>query len=297
MNIGTTGIIIDQKMQLLVIKRDDTRTWAPPGGASDAGEMPTESVTREVEEETGFKIMPVRLVGLSFIPEFGEGVLQFTFRCLLRGGEARTSRESLDIGFIATNPIKTPMLDITKTRVELALVHQGNTPHWRRVSLTRRERLAYQLLTKAFYPVKNWVGRTFQNRHYTPPPAWHVSVNLVVKHPDNAVYWLQKGEQFQLPATDVAAGEAPWEAAERLGRTLFGHDVTLTHLNGVYNIGDSQHMVLLFSAETPAPPQNPQLTALANPPQQADPLEQARVADALDPLNELTVFKRQSAES
>ena len=97
MNIGTTGIIIDQKMQLLVIKRDDTRTWAPPGGSSDAGEMPTESVTREVEEETGFKVMPVRLVGLSFIPEFGEGVLQFTFRCLLRGGEAHLAVTELDL--------------------------------------------------------------------------------------------------------------------------------------------------------------------------------------------------------
>lgn len=295
MNIGTNGVIIDQKMQLLVIKRDDTRTWASPGGALDAGELPTEGVVREVEEETGFKILPVRLVGVSYIPDFGQGFLQFTFRCLLRGGEARTSRESLAIGFIPTNPIKAPMLNFSRIRLEKALVHHHNVPHWETTKLSARERMLYRLMVGVYYPTKNWVERTFRKHVYTPPPDWTVIVNLLVQQPDGAVLWIKDGEGWQLPADQTREREAPWEAAERLGKQLFGEALRLTHLTGVYNIGKSQEVVLVFSAESPSSIP-PTAEFHASIPDTANPLQQERVTDALEPLNELTVFKRQSAE-
>ncbi|MCB0030021.1 MAG: NUDIX domain-containing protein, partial [Anaerolineales bacterium] len=57
-----------------------------PGGGLDEGETPTEAVTREVEEETGLKTLPVRLVGLYFRQEKEADRLMFLFRCLVRGG-------------------------------------------------------------------------------------------------------------------------------------------------------------------------------------------------------------------
>ena len=53
MFVGTNGIVVDQFGQILLIKRDDTRTWAIPGGALEAGELPSDGVAREVKEETG----------------------------------------------------------------------------------------------------------------------------------------------------------------------------------------------------------------------------------------------------
>ena len=46
MNVGTNGILVDQHGNVLLIKRNDTRTYAPPGGAVDAGELPPEAAAR-----------------------------------------------------------------------------------------------------------------------------------------------------------------------------------------------------------------------------------------------------------
>ncbi|MGB1250179.1 MAG: NUDIX domain-containing protein [Candidatus Promineifilaceae bacterium] len=298
MNIGTTGIIIDQKMQLLVIKRNDTRTWTTPGGSLDPGELLTEGVVREVEEETGFKVFPVRLVSMSYIAEMDN--LQFVFRCLLRGGEARTSRESLDVGFIPTSPIKAPMLNLTKARIERALVHHDNTPQWYRITLLAREKMLYQFMMNAYYPAKNWIERTFQKRHYIPhipPKDWLVSVNLILKRADGAICWIDEGEGCVLPSAETVSGEAPWESAEKVGQMLLGVKPELNHLSGVYNLDTSQRIVLVFSAEIPPHTTLPASAQLSTSiPENAHPLHRERAEDAFNPLNELTVLKRQSAE-
>ena len=56
MFVGTNGIVVDNQNRVLLILRDDTRTWAIPGGALDPGELPTNGVTREVKEETGLDV-------------------------------------------------------------------------------------------------------------------------------------------------------------------------------------------------------------------------------------------------
>ncbi len=94
MFLGAGGIVINEAGELLVIQRDDTRTWTYPGGALDMGELPTDAVVREVEEETGIKVYPVRLVGIFFNPVPARGdLLVFSFRCIQRGGEIKTSAE------------------------------------------------------------------------------------------------------------------------------------------------------------------------------------------------------------
>ncbi|MFF2655307.1 NUDIX hydrolase [Streptomyces sp. NPDC058045] len=46
------------------VSRDGTRRWTLPGGGMDHGEDPYDTVIREVEEETGHTVEPVRLLGL-----------------------------------------------------------------------------------------------------------------------------------------------------------------------------------------------------------------------------------------
>jgi len=59
--VGTNGIVLDERGRVLLIRRDDILTWALPGGASEPGELPPDGVAREVEEETGVKVIPERL--------------------------------------------------------------------------------------------------------------------------------------------------------------------------------------------------------------------------------------------
>ena len=94
MKISTMGFVFNEFSQILLIQRNDTHTWAPPGGSLDAGELPTAGVIREVREETGLRVWPVRLVGLYYVPGGAEDTLMFAFRCLPQGGELQTSAES-----------------------------------------------------------------------------------------------------------------------------------------------------------------------------------------------------------
>jgi ADP-ribose pyrophosphatase YjhB (NUDIX family) len=43
---------------------DGTRKWTLPGGGTDHGEDPYDTVIREVTEETGYTVEPVRLLGV-----------------------------------------------------------------------------------------------------------------------------------------------------------------------------------------------------------------------------------------
>ncbi|NJN54412.1 MAG: NUDIX domain-containing protein, partial [Anaerolineae bacterium] len=99
MRLGTHGILVNQFNQILLIQRNDTRTFAEPGGGLEQGELPPDNIAREVHEETGIIAMPVRLVSLNFWALPPQGYLAFTFRCLQRGGELQTSTESPRVGF------------------------------------------------------------------------------------------------------------------------------------------------------------------------------------------------------
>ena len=68
MKIGTSAIVMNHAGELLVIQRDDTRTWAAPGGLLERGEEPLTGIARVEEEETGLMVWRARLVGLHFRP-------------------------------------------------------------------------------------------------------------------------------------------------------------------------------------------------------------------------------------
>ena len=87
--------LILQNGRFLVLQRSDMveKCWDLPGGGMEFGETAEETVVREVKEETGLVIKPIRL--LDTWNSVGENH-QFTgviFLCHLEGGVLRLSPE------------------------------------------------------------------------------------------------------------------------------------------------------------------------------------------------------------
>jgi ADP-ribose pyrophosphatase YjhB (NUDIX family) len=49
------------------VARDGTRRWTLPGGGVEHGEDPYDTVVREAEEETGYTVEPVTLLGVDSV--------------------------------------------------------------------------------------------------------------------------------------------------------------------------------------------------------------------------------------
>lgn len=250
MRIGASGIITNERGELLVIRRDDTRTWAAPGGLLEAGEQPTEGMVREVEEETGFKTLPVRLVGLQFLPLRPHGSLIFTFRGLLRGGEARPSAESLAVAFTPTQPIGVPMLPMHRQRVQASLRHAGGPPAWSSYRLSWTERVGKALVFGLIYPFKDWQRWRRGEPRYTPPPQWQVSALTIVRNVQGETLWVRDSAQggWRLPGGPAASLEPPWDTAQRQAEAATDLRVTLIDLAAVYTRHEQQ-MCFVFTAQ------------------------------------------------
>jgi ADP-ribose pyrophosphatase YjhB (NUDIX family) len=105
-NVG----VINERGELLLIRRSDNENWAMPGGAMDIGETIAEAGVRETREETGIECEIVGLVGVYTNPGH---VMHYTSNDEVRqecslvfsarpvGGEPRTSSESREVRWVA----------------------------------------------------------------------------------------------------------------------------------------------------------------------------------------------------
>ena len=73
------AIVFDQAGRLLLIKRRNepgAGLWSLPGGRIEPGETDAHAVIREVKEETGLIVVPVRLAGTAELPGPGGAVIE-----------------------------------------------------------------------------------------------------------------------------------------------------------------------------------------------------------------------------
>lgn len=90
--------------QILLVQERDDGGWALPGGWADVGDLPSQTVVREVWEECGLRVAPGKLVGvydgnrvgtpLSFYHAY-----KLVFLCEIVEGEARAGDDVLAVGF------------------------------------------------------------------------------------------------------------------------------------------------------------------------------------------------------
>ena len=62
--VGADTFLVNDKLQVCLIKRNDNGLWALPGGCQNLGESPKQCAEREFAEETGFRIEVTQLLGV-----------------------------------------------------------------------------------------------------------------------------------------------------------------------------------------------------------------------------------------
>lgn len=100
--------------ELLLIQRSDSGVWLYPTGWCDVGYSAAEVVVKEVEEETGIEVEPVRLIavldglrlGMSRIP-----IYSLLFHCRAIGGSLKPHPlEVTDVGWFTEDNLPSPLV-------------------------------------------------------------------------------------------------------------------------------------------------------------------------------------------
>jgi ADP-ribose pyrophosphatase YjhB (NUDIX family) len=131
---GVGAVIFGDGGTVLLQRRDDNGRWGLPGGAVDPGESVTAAVVREVREETGLDVEPVRLIGVYSDPAnhqvvtYPDGnVIHFVsvvFECVVRGGTLTCCAESLDLAWHPPDALPPDVLPIARVRIVDAVARQ-----------------------------------------------------------------------------------------------------------------------------------------------------------------------------
>jgi ADP-ribose pyrophosphatase YjhB (NUDIX family) len=115
--VDVRGAVFKDGRILLVKERSDGK-WSLPGGWADVGESPSESVEREVWEESGFQVKAKRLAAVydrgkhPHKPLMHYHIYKLFFLCEITGGRATTSSETEQVAFFEESDL--PELSITK---------------------------------------------------------------------------------------------------------------------------------------------------------------------------------------
>ncbi|MBI1877644.1 MAG: NUDIX hydrolase [Chloroflexi bacterium] len=133
--IDTRGVVFLEDM-LLLVKEAEDGCWTLPGGWADVNESPSETVAREIFEESGFETRVVKLLAVydrskhPHTPPHPFHTYKLFFRCEIIGGAATKSMETEAVGFFREDDI--PELSISRvTSGQIArLFEHHRHPDW-----------------------------------------------------------------------------------------------------------------------------------------------------------------------
>lgn len=132
--VDVRAAVFHEGKLLLVREREDGR-WTLPGGWADVGDTPGEAVAKEVLQESGFRVRPVKLLAVYDRERHGHPplawhVYKLFIRCELLGGTAAPSLETDAVGFFGENEL--PPLSLTRVLpAQLRrLFEHARHPHW-----------------------------------------------------------------------------------------------------------------------------------------------------------------------
>lgn len=130
--IGVFANILNDEGEVLCVQRNyPPYGWTVPGGRLEDGESPEDGVTREVLEETGYKVVIERLVGLYSAPFKSDIVIYFSCRIVARE-DWQPDSEIAAAEFFSVDDLPSPMKN--NTRVRILDAYAGKTGAWKTFS-------------------------------------------------------------------------------------------------------------------------------------------------------------------
>jgi ADP-ribose pyrophosphatase YjhB (NUDIX family) len=109
--MGVRAAVFDDAGRILMVREvvDDHR-WTLPGGWADVNQTAAQSVVREVFEESGYRVRPVKLAAAWDKAAQGHppgpfSITTLFFICVLEGGAPATSLETSGCGWFAEDAI------------------------------------------------------------------------------------------------------------------------------------------------------------------------------------------------
>ncbi|MFN2608640.1 MAG: NUDIX hydrolase N-terminal domain-containing protein [Acidimicrobiales bacterium] len=146
--VAVGAIVGNERNEILLVQRGDSGAWLYPTGWADVGYSASEVAVKEVAEETGMDVEPVRLIavldglrlGFTRIPLYS-----LVFHCRLLGGSlAGHPLECRDVGWFAEDAMPEPLAGAGRWQLQAFRAIRGEPvdvlfdaprhPPWREVA-------------------------------------------------------------------------------------------------------------------------------------------------------------------
>jgi ADP-ribose pyrophosphatase YjhB (NUDIX family) len=144
--VAVGAVVGNERGEILLVQRADNGVWLYPTGWADIGYSASEVAVKEVLEETGMEVEPVRLIavldglrlGFTQVPLYS-----LVFHCRVLGGELRGHPlECIDVGWFSEGNLPEPLAGATRWSVPAFQAIRGEVvdvvfdrprhPPWRR---------------------------------------------------------------------------------------------------------------------------------------------------------------------
>ena len=127
--VDVRGIVVNEKMELLMVKEQVDGAWTLPGGWADIGMTPAEVVVKEMREESGLEVRPERLCAIFDKrcydhPPQAHYVYKIFFHCEVINGDFDPNFDIQDVGYFGIENLPTLSADrITKHQIKKIYAH------------------------------------------------------------------------------------------------------------------------------------------------------------------------------
>jgi len=133
--VDTRGVVF-RAGKILMVREAQDGLWTLPGGWADPNESPSQSVTREIAEESGFTTRALKILALydrsrhGHVPAHPFHVYKVLIHCEIESGSAKPSLETLEVDFFPEDKI--PPLSLARvTPAQIARCFQHlRHPEW-----------------------------------------------------------------------------------------------------------------------------------------------------------------------
>jgi ADP-ribose pyrophosphatase YjhB (NUDIX family) len=117
--VSVAAVVVDDRQRVLLIQRADNGEWQIPGGVLERGEDIRAGLRREVLEETGLTVHPLRLTGVyQHVPA---GIVALVFRAFAEQGDPQPGDEAAAVRWMEFDEVRRLMTETFLVRVEDAL--------------------------------------------------------------------------------------------------------------------------------------------------------------------------------